>query len=249
LVDSRLRLPSGRLRLHLLGRFAVVSCHAGSVDAVRRVGVLTMLIVLTLGGWSPRADAHVCPSAVKVPVGRSATVPVYVTVESERTPDIEVDVPAALRLENVAAPTGWKFTREGQALRFRGPAFAPFTCPSFTISVTAPAKGAFPISVVQRNAHGDVTARSTADPGQPLNPGSSPTVYAGVKPPSPPGGSGPSSTTIAGIVLVAVGVVAAIALGLRTRRSRREDEREDELEDRLEEFRKQARDRSERSQS
>jgi hypothetical protein len=217
---------------------------------MRRVGVLTVLIVLTLGGWSPRADAHVCPSAVKVPVGRSATVPVYVTVESEATPDIEVDVPAALWLENVAAPTGWKFTRDGQILRFRGPAFAPFTCPSFTISVTAPTKGAFPISVVQRNAHGDVTARSTADAGQPLNPGSSPTVYAGVKPPSPSGGGGPSGTTIAGIALVAIGVVAGVALALRTRRPRRnEDEREAELEDRLEEFRKQTRDRSERSQS
>jgi hypothetical protein len=211
---------------------------------MRRVGVLTVLVVLTLGGWSPRADAHVCPSAVKVPVGRSATVPVYITVESVPAPDIEAVVPAELHLESVVAPTGWKFTRDGQTLRFRGPVFAPFTCPSFTISVTAPAKGAFPISVVQRDLHGDVTARSTADAGQPLNPGSSPTVYAGVKPPSPPGGGGPSGTTIAGIALVALGVVAGVALALRTRRARREDE----LEDRLEEFRKQARDRSERSQ-
>src|SRR2546429_1414340 len=105
----------------------------GSVDMMRRAGVLMALVVLTLSGWSARADAHVCPSAVKIPVGRSSSVPVYVTVESEATPDIEVGVPPELRLETVTAPTGWKFTRAGQTLRFRGPALSPFTCPSFTI--------------------------------------------------------------------------------------------------------------------
>jgi hypothetical protein len=216
---------------------------------MRRAGVLMALVVLTLSGWSARADAHICPSAVKIPVGRSSSVPVYVTVESEATPDIEIGVPPELRLETVTAPTGWKFTRAGQTLRFRGPALSPFTCPSFTISVTAPAKRVFPISVVQRDAHGDLITRSTADAGQPLNPGSSPRVYAGVKPPSPSSGDGPSGTTIAGLALVGLGVVGAVAFGWRSRRGQGEDAREAELQDRLDEFRKQTRDRrADRSQ-
>src|SRR5947209_13479670 len=133
---------------------------------MRRLGVLLVGVTLTLGGWSARADAHICPYAAEIPVGRSSTVPVHVTVESTATPDVEVDVPSELRLENVAAPKGWSFTRNGQVLRFRGPAFPPFGCPSFAIVVTAPAKGAYPISVVQRDAHGNVIGRTTTDPTQ-----------------------------------------------------------------------------------
>jgi hypothetical protein len=192
----------------------------------------------------------VCPYAAQIPVGQSSTVPVYVTVESLATPDVEVDVPSELRLENAAAPQGWKFTRDGQTLRFRGPAFSPFTCPSFGIRVTAPAKGVFPISVTQRDAHGDVITRSITDPQQRLSPGYSPTVYAGVKPPSPSNGDGPSGTTMAGLALVGLGVVLAAGFGWRARRGRRAEAREAELQDRLDEFRKQTRDRrAERSQS
>ncbi len=216
---------------------------------MRRVCVLAALVALTLGGWSTRADAHICPSAVKVPVGRPTSVPVYITVENEPTPDVEVDVPPDLHLENVGAPKGWTFTKKGQVLRFRGPAFSPFTCPSFAIMVTAPTKGVYPISVVQRNARGVVIERSTADSGQPVNPGSSPAVYAGVNPPSPSGGGGLSGTTIAGVALVGAGIVMAVALIRRARRARREDERDAALQDRLDEFKKQARDRSERPQS
>jgi hypothetical protein len=218
---------------------------AGSVDAMGRIGVLVVGVTLTLGGWSARADAHICPYAAQIPVGRSSTVPVYVTVESEATPDVEVDVPPALHLENAGAPKGWTFTRDGQVLRFRGPAFSPFTCPSFAIVVTAPTKGAYPMTVVQRDAHGKVTAKTTTDPAQRLSPGYAPTVYAGVKPPSTSSGTSLSGTTIAGIALLAAGVLMAIALGRRALRARREGEREGELQDRLDEFRKQTRDRSE----
>ena len=215
---------------------------------MRRLGVLLVGVTLTLGAWCARADAHICPYAAEIPVGRSSTVPVYVTVESAATPDVEVHVPSGLRLENAAAPKGWSFTRNAQVLRFRGPAFPPFTCPSFAIVVTAPAKGAYPMSVVQRDAHGNVIGRTTTDPSQRLSPGYAPTVYAGVKPPSTSGGTGLSATTIAGIALIGVGVVMAIALGRRALRARREDKREGELQDRLGEFRKQTRDRSEGAQ-
>jgi hypothetical protein len=209
-----------------------------------RLGVLVVAVTLTLVGWSARADAHICPYSAQIPVGRSSTVPVYVTVESEATPDVEVDVPPELHLERAGAPKGWTFTRKGQILRFRGPAFSPFTCPSFAIVITAPTKGVYPISVVQRDAHGNVTRRTTTDPKQRLSPGYAPTVYAGVKPPSTSSGTSLSSTTIAGIALLAAGVLMAIALVRRARRARREDEREGELQDRLDEFRKQTRDRS-----
>jgi hypothetical protein len=213
-----------------------------------RLGVLVVAVTLTLAGWSARADAHICPYAAQIPVGRSSTVPVYVTVESRATPDVEIDVPPELHLENAGAPKGWTFTRNGQVLRFRGPGFSPFTCPSFAIVVTATTKGAFPMTVVQRDSHGNVIAKTTTDPTQRLSPGYAPTVYAGVKPPSTSGGTSLSGTTIAGIALMGVGVVMAIALGRRALRDRREGEREGELQDRLDEFRKQTRDRSEGSQ-
>jgi hypothetical protein len=209
-----------------------------------RLGVLMVAVTLALGGWSARADAHICPYAKQIPVGRSSTVPVYVTVESRATPDVEVDVPPGLHLENAGAPKGWTFARDGQVLRFRGPAFSPFSCPSFAIVVTAPAKGVYPMSVVQRDAHGNVITKTTTDPAQRLSPLYAPTVYAGVKPPSTSGGTSLSGTTIAGIALLAAGVLMAIALGRRALRARREDEREGALQDRLDEFRKQARDRS-----
>jgi hypothetical protein len=213
-----------------------------------RLGVLLVAVTLTLGAWSARADAHICPYAAEIPVGRSSTVPVFVTVEATATPDVEVAVPAALRLENAAAPKGWTFTRNGQVLRFRGPSLPPFTCPSFAIVVTAPAKGAYPMSVVQRDAHGKVVGRTTTDPAQRLSPGYAPTVFAGMKPPSTSGGTSLSPTTIAGIALIAVGAAMAIALGRRALHARREGEREAELQDRLDEFRKQTRDRSEGAQ-
>src|SRR5205085_5268139 len=121
--------------------------RTGSFDAMRRLGVLLVGVTLTLDGWSARADAHICPYVSEIPVGRSSTVPVHVTVESTATPDVEVRVPSGLRVENAAAPPGWSFTRNAPVLRFRGPGFPPFSCPSFAIVVTAPSKCAYPISV------------------------------------------------------------------------------------------------------
>jgi hypothetical protein len=79
-------------------------------------------------------------------------------------------------------------------------------------------------------------------------------VYAGVKPPSPPGSStGPSAVVIAGVALVGAGVVFAGIVAWRSRGRADDDEDEDddtsddrdaELQARLERFRTRAPDRT-----
>jgi hypothetical protein len=64
-----------------------------------------------------------------------------------------------------------------------------------------------------------------------------------MKPPGPPSSGGPSAGVIAGVALIAVGVVAAFVLWLRNRRARKFDEREEEIDERVAAFKSQARDR------
>ena len=104
-------------------------------------------------------------------------------------------------------------------------------------------RGKYGLSVVQRDAEGNVVARSDDSEPSASNPFSRQIVYAGVKPPSPPR-AGPSAVTIAGAVLVGLGVVLVGVLVFRSWRARRDEDREDEVQERLDEFKKQARDRS-----
>jgi hypothetical protein len=216
-------------------------------------GLVSTLFV-TLTGTA--ASAHICPAAAQIPVGTTSTVNVGVTVEEATVPDVVIGVPTGLRLDRVDPKAGWTRVRQGQVVRYRGGPIAPFTCAYFSIGVTATARGAYGISVVQRDASGRVVARSTPDPANPGDRLLAQFVYAGVKPPSPPGTSkSPSLLVIGGIVLVGAGVIAGGVLAWRSRQNGYADEDEDddleppddrdaELRARLERFRTRAPDRS-----
>jgi hypothetical protein len=232
-----------------------------SVRRVRRPVVLALVSGLASGLLlaltATPASAHICPVPAQIPVGTTATVNVGVTVEEATVPDVVIDVPSGLRLDQVFEKDGWRSTRQGSVVRYRGGPIEPFTCAYFQLGVTAPARGAFGIAVVQSNAAGQVVARTTPDPSSPSDRVLDQFVYAGVKPPSSPGSSnGPSVVVIAGIVLVALGVVAGGVFAWRSRRGPDEDaddetehdsgagDREAELRERLARFRTRAPDQT-----
>jgi uncharacterized protein YcnI len=221
---------------------------------VRRLAVLALATaVATAAGLAftvAPASAHVCARPVEINVGQLSTIAVGVTVEATAVPDVEISIPPGLGLDRVDAKSGWTTTRNGSSVRYRGGPIARFACEYFSLGVTAPSRGAFGISVVQRAADGKVVARSTPDPSNATDRVLGQIVYAGVKPPSAATGSnGLSATTIASIALVVIGVVMAGVLGFRAWRARRlderdddEDEREAELRARLELFKKRTSD-------
>jgi uncharacterized protein YcnI len=238
------------------------------VRGVRRLAVLTLVTAVatavTLGLTAAPASAHICPIAVEIPVAQPSTIDVGVTVEGATIPDVAITIPAGLRLDRVDPKQGWTFTRtgtpDGSTVRYRGGPIAPYTCEYFSLGVTAPTREAFGIPVVQRTADGKVWARSTPDASSAQSRVLDQFVYAGEKPPAIGGGSSSlSTTTIAGIALVGLGVVSIGVLGVRAWRNRGLDEgddetdgddqadgdagdREAELQARLEQFRKRTRD-------
>jgi hypothetical protein len=234
-----------------------------SGDSVRRVrrpvvlalasGLLSTLFVAVTGA---PASAHICPVPAQIPVGTTATVSVGVTVEQPTVPDVEVAVPSGLRVDHVYPKAGWIVARRGSVLRYRGGPIEPYTCEYFSIGVTASARGAFGIPVVQRDASGKVVARTTPDPNSPDDRVLDQFVYAGVKPPSAAGTSkGTSTAVIAGAALVGAGVIAGGLLAWRSRRrgdgddedenaEPTSDDRDAELRARLERFRTRAPDQT-----
>jgi hypothetical protein len=185
----------------------------------------------TVGLTAAPASAHICPIAVEIPVAQPSTIDVGVTVEGATIPDVEITIPAGLRLERVDPKEGWRVTRTGSTVRYRGGPIAPYTCEYFSLGVISPARGAFGIPVVQRTANGKVWARSTPDASSAQSRILDQFVYAGEKPPSNGGGSSSlSATTIAGIALVALGIVSVVVLGVRTWRNRGRYEGDDETD-------------------
>jgi hypothetical protein len=227
-----------------------------SVRRVRRPVVLALAsgLVSAVALAAAPAAAHICPVAAQIPVGTTSTVDVGVTVEQATIPDVEISVPSGLRLDRADPKPGWTFVRSGPVLRYRGGPIAPFTCAYFSIGVTAPVRGSFGIPVVQRDASGKVVARTTPDPSVPADRLLDQFVYAGVKPPSPPGTSkGPSVVVIAGVALVGAAVVFAGVVAWRSRGGDEDDDEEEpdstddrdaELRARLERFRTRAPDRT-----
>jgi hypothetical protein len=198
------------------------------------------------------ASAHICPLPAEIPVGQPASIDVGVTVEATVVPDVEISVPAGLRLDRVDPKAGWTFTRTLSGVRFRGGPIPAFACRYFSLGVNAPARGAFGISVVQRAADGKIVARSTPDPNNASDRALGQIVYAGVKPPPAASASkGPSAVTIASVALFGIGAVMAAVLGIRAWRARGRDQddedefdgddetnRDAELRARLEQFKK-----------
>jgi hypothetical protein len=223
---------------------------------VRRLAVLTLVAAAAtaavLGLDVAPAAAHICPIADQISVGQSSTIAVGVTVEGATVPDVTITIPAGLRLDRVDPKPGWSFARTGSTVRYHGGPISAYMCEYFSLAVAAPVRGPFGILVVQRTATGTVVSRSNPDPGKATDRLLGQIVYAGVKPPPvATGSSGLSVTTIAGIALVGMGLLAAGGLWFRARRDRRlgdgddaeatqadETDREAELRVRLERFKK-----------
>jgi uncharacterized protein YcnI len=197
---------------------------------VRRLVVFALATVAATAaalavGTAP-AWAHICPIPVQIPVGQPATIAVGVTVENATVTDVTVGLPAGLRLDRVDPKAGWTSTHAGSTVHYRGGTITAFTCQYFSLGVTAATKGAFGIAVEQRTADGTVVAHSNPDPTSPNSQLLDQFVYAGVAPPKRPStSSGPSVTTIGGIVLLGFGIVMFGVLGFRTLRARKVDAR------------------------
>jgi hypothetical protein len=207
--------------------------RGGSVRRVRRLAILALAaavatVTVVASGISP-AWAHICPIAAQVPVGRASTIDVGVTVEGATVPDVEIDLPSGLTLDRIDPKAGWTVTRSGATLRYRGGPIGAYSCEYFPLVVTAPARGAFGVTVIQRTANGAVFARSVPDLNSAASHALDQFVYAGVKPPAPPSNSsGPSSAVVAGIALVVLGVVMFVVLRVRARRAGPYDDEDDE---------------------
>jgi hypothetical protein len=195
------------------------------------------------------ASAHLCTYADQIAVGRTQTISVGVTVESQPVPDVEIQIPAGLRIDRVDPAPGFHIARTGQSVRYRGGPIAAYTCAYFTLGVTAPAQGVFTIGETQRTANGSVVVHTTTNPTGAPDPRFEQVVYAGVKPPASPstGGASTSPVLYLGLGLVGVAVIVLVGLAIRSwRRNRAYDDEESEDEElaaRVEEFKKQARDR------
>jgi hypothetical protein len=210
---------------------------------VRKFGVLALLVAALVPCAPGVAGAHVCGQVKQItPVGKPATVQLTAVVEQIPVPTVEFDIPSEIAIDRVDPSPGWKVTRTGQHLLYQGPPIPPVSCKYFALGITAQKKGTFPVLFVQRDANGNVVARSRAgidlsnpDPAQPI-------VYAGTKPGQKSSGSAITPTTI-GVALIAIGVLLAAFLAIRSWRARRDEEREAELQDRVDAFKEQTRDR------
>ena len=178
-MNSRRRTPRAyRLACRAAGRGEERgrSRPGDSVRRVRRLAVLALVTAFatgaTVGLTAAPASAHICPIAVEIPVGQPSTIDVGVTVEGATVPDVEITIPAGLRLDRVDPKAGWTFTRTGSTVRYRGGPIAPYTCEYFSLGVTAPARGAFGIPVVQRTA--ERQGVGPLDPGREQRPVSGP---------------------------------------------------------------------------
>jgi hypothetical protein len=209
---------------------------------VRRVLICALAVAAAAVGAGSPAAAHQCAQLAEVPVGEPRAIQAGITVEEVAVPDVEVTFPPELRIERVDELPGWKATRSGQTIRYRGGPIAPYTCIYYPVVVTATERGEYPILLVQRDAEGNVVARSVVDPAAKLDPYYVQVVYAGVRPPAPPSsGSGPSATAIAGGALIALALAAAFVLWRRNRAI--EHDEDAEPAERLSEFKKRARGR------
>jgi hypothetical protein len=168
-----------------------------------------------------RAAAHICPVPDQIPIAQLSTIDVGVTVEGATVVDVSITIPAGLQLERVDTKAGWTFVRDRSSVRYHGGPIAPYSCEYFSLGVTAPARGSFGIAVVQRTAAGSVVSRSKPNPDNATDRLLGQIIYAGVRPPPVATGSGgPSATTIAGIALLAFGLVMIGLLGFRAWRGR-----------------------------
>jgi hypothetical protein len=122
-------------------------------------------------------------------------------------------VPAAFRLERVAAAPGWVPDLAGDVAVFRGGRIAPFSCGFFTVVGVAPRRATIVIPLRVRTAEGRVVVYDGLSPGDPY---AAQVIYAGT---SPPGGTRRWPARTVGAALVVLGAAGSAAWWVRGRRA------------------------------
>jgi hypothetical protein len=162
------------------------------------------------------AAAHVCVRPVEVKVGDVSSITVGVPAEVQVVDKVAITIPAGFDLGQARAAGGWTSSIDGSTITYTGSTIAPLTCGYFTVTGTAASKGKLVFPVTTTAVDGTTTEYGPGKLG-------AQEVYAGIPAfPDAGGGSGLDATTIAGIVLVGGGLVAAAVLfAVRRRADRR----------------------------
>lgn len=145
-----------------------------------------------------------------------SSITVGVPAEVQVVDKVAITIPAGFDLGQARAAGGWTSSIDGSTITYTGSTIAPLTCGYFTVTGTAASKGKLVFPVTTTAVDGTTTEYGPGKLG-------AQEVYAGIPAfPDEGGGSGLDATTIAGIVLVGGGLVAAVVLfAVRRRADRR----------------------------
>jgi hypothetical protein len=192
--------------------------------------VSTVVVAAMLVATAGPAAAHRCTSPAQIPVGKSTTVSVGVTIEASSPKHVSVLIPAGMQVDQIFPATGgWTGrlfppTAPKEVLYERG-SFDPYSCVYFPIRVSVKARGVYVLSVDQLLPDGTEVRYPTSDeffvingktenpqPGAPPNPLFEQVVYAGVPVGTVPNGAN-GGTTAGGGNGWLFPVIAVIAVG------------------------------------
>jgi hypothetical protein len=176
--------------------------------------MVAVLVGVSVALASPVA-AHVCVRPVEVKVGELSSITVGVPAETQVVDRVAISIPGGFELGQARAAAGWTSSIDGSTVTYTGSTIAPLTCGYFTVTGTAASKGKLVFPVTTTAIDGTTTEYGPGKLG-------AQEVYAGIPAfPDEGGGSGVDATTIAGIALVAGGVVGGVVLFVLRRRAGR----------------------------
>jgi len=185
-----------------------------------------VVATVTVVGFAPRADAHICTNPVQVNVGEDVTINIGVAAEEKPVTAVDIAIPPGFELKDQIGYLGWVGTRVGDSTHFEGAEIKPYSCAYFTFKGVAPQKGKYLASITVHAADGSTTKYIDANPYS-LFPALG--IYAGVPIPSqgvsPGGGSGDGFPWMwLAIAVVAGGVAVAFAVVWNRRRDATADQ-------------------------
>ena len=218
-----------------------------------------LILVAGMAGTASPASAHACTTAASIPVGKSSTVNVGVTIEATPPQLIAIAIPPDVDLNEPFPSNDW--TGEKRPIRipggqivtsaiYEGGKATPYSCAYFPVSITPHTKGVYVLTAYQklpdgssvvlpsqndlyRQPNGELISPSQGGPPNPLF---EQVVYAGVT----AGNAVASGSDKGGFgwlvaTLVAVGILAFTGLLwlLLRHRSRRREERVQRVRDHL----------------
>jgi hypothetical protein len=180
----------------------------------RIIGAILALVVTTLASEAPAA-AHPGATVFQISVGVTTPITVLVPADyGQPISEIDIAAPHGFTLAGGEAPPGWLVTRQDDMLVFTGgvlPAFSPGLL--YTVRGKATSKGRLIFPVTTRSPDGSHMHYA----GPPGSPDAGVVVYAG-ETPALPGSAKFPTRTVAGGVIVAVGVGGTVLILWRRRR-------------------------------